>query len=481
MGQRMQQHIVVIGGGPGGYAAAVRAAQQGARVTLVEKDNLGGTCLNWGCIPSKILKETADRLMDAGRWSDFGIDLAGAPQLNLAALNDRKARIVETQRNGVAHLLARHKITHISGTARIDGPGQMVVAVHAGAPAVLEWDRLIIATGSRPAPLPGLPFDGTRVLSSDHALYPDRLPASLVIVGGGVIGCEFSSIYHAFGVAVTVVEALDRLLPLPSVDAGISKVLAREMKKKKIPFYVNRVVTGVHQSAGGLDIRLGPSSAAGASGGPGAAAIDLSAEAVLVCIGRRAGTDGLGLETIGAALDERGWIVADAAMRTTADGVFAIGDVLGPHRVMLAHVATAEGMVAAENATGGDRKLDYSAVPGAIFTSPEVATVGLTEAQAAAEGLDCRADTVQFRTIGKAQVIDEIAGEVKMISHRGTGKILGVHMIGPHVTDLIAEATLAVKTGCTVSELVDTIHAHPTLAEIMLETGLKALDRSLHG
>ncbi|MFH1984568.1 MAG: dihydrolipoyl dehydrogenase [Pseudomonadota bacterium] len=474
----MQQHIVVIGGGPGGYVAAVRAAQQGARVSIVERDNVGGTCLNWGCIPSKILKETADRLMDAGRWSDFGVDLDGAPRLNLPALNDRKARVIDAQRKGVAHLLARHKITCIAGTARIDGPGRVVVSPAEGEPMTLAWDRLILATGSVPTPLPGTPFDGERVWSSDHALYRERLPASLVIIGGGVIGCEFAAIYHAFGVAVTVVEALDRLLPLPSVDAGISKVLAREMKKKKIPFYVNRVVTDVHQSAAGLDIRLGPSPA---SGEPSAAAIDLSAEAVLVCIGRRAGTGGLGLESIGVAVDARGWIVADAAMRTTADGVFAIGDVLGPQRVMLAHVASAEGMVAAENATGGDRVLDYTAVPGAIFTSPEVATVGLTEAQAMAEGIDCRADTVQFRTIGKAQVIDEIAGEVKMISHRGTGKILGVHMIGPHVTDLIAEATLAVRTGCTTSDLVNTIHAHPTLAEIMLETGYKAVDQSLHG
>ena len=477
----MQQHIIVVGGGPGGYVAAVRAAQRGARVTLVEKGHVGGTCLNWGCIPSKILKETADRLTDAGRWASFGIDLGAAPRLNLPALNDRKKRVIDAQRKGIAHLLRQHGVEHIQGTAQIDGPGRLLVTTDAATPAALSWDRLIIATGSVPAPLPGLPFDGKRVLSSDDALYPERLPASLVVVGGGVIGCELACIYQAFGTAVTVVEALGRLLPLPSVDAAISKVLAREMKKQKIPFFINQVVTAAAPTGEGLHIDLGPSPFAGSQAGSGKGGAALAAEAMLVCIGRRAATAGLGLDTIGVALDDRGWVTADAAMRTSADGVFAIGDVLGPQRVMLAHVASAEGMVAAENAAGGDETLDYTAVPGAIFTSPEVATVGLTEVQAAEEGIDARADSVQFRTIGKAQVIDAIAGEVKMISERRTGRILGVHMIGPHVTDLIAEATLAVKTGCTAAQLVDTIHAHPTLAEIMLETGFKAMDRALHG
>jgi dihydrolipoamide dehydrogenase len=477
----MATRLTVLGGGPGGYVAAVRAAQLGAEVTLIENDALGGTCLNWGCIPSKILKATADRLHDTSRFAGFGIDLGGPPVLNLGALNARKEKVIAAQVKGISHLLAHHGITHINGTGRVEGPGRVVVDGPEASGVSVPWDRLVIATGSAPTSLPGLDLDGNRIISSNEALYLETLPQSMVIVGGGVIGCEFASIFDAFGVEVTVVEALDRLLPLPSVDADVSKVMAREMKKRKIKFHVSRVVEGVETGEDSFAVTIGPSPFSSAGGSTGASAQVIPTEVVLVCVGRSPNTVGLGLEIIGVETDDRGWIRADENMRTTAEHVYAIGDVLGPSKVMLAHVASAEGMAAVENAMGGDRAMDYRAVPGAIFTSPEVATVGLTEAEAAEEGIDARADTVQFRTVGKAQVIDEIAGMVKMISERNTGKILGVHMIGPHVTDLIAEGTLAIQTGCTVEQLVDTIHAHPTLAEVMLETGLKALDRSLHG
>jgi dihydrolipoyl dehydrogenase len=473
--------LTILGAGPGGYAAAVRAAQLGADVTLIEADHLGGTCLNWGCIPSKIMKATADRLEAVRQAPAFGIRIDPAPQIDLTVLNQRKAKVIGAQRTGIANLMKHHGVRCLRGRGRVAGRGRMTVSLTDGGTETVDWDRLLLATGSRPAGVPAFPFDGRRVISSNEALYLDALPESAVIVGGGVIGCEFAHIFSALGVRVTVVEALDRLLPLPSVDPDCAKVLLREMKKRKIACHLNRTVAAVAHEADSLRVTIGPSPVAANLKERDRAPVAVSAGMVLVCIGRAPNTDGIGLSGLGVAMDARGWIRADARMATNVDGVFAIGDVLGPERVMLAHVATAEGMVAAENILGGDRKMTYGAVPGAIFTTPEVADVGLTEAQAADQGIDARADTVLFRTLGKAQVIGEIAGQAKIVSRRSDGRVLGVHLIGPHATDLIAEGVLAVETGVSTEALARTIHAHPTLAEIMGETALKATDRTLHG
>ncbi|MBI9085856.1 MAG: dihydrolipoyl dehydrogenase [Desulfobacterales bacterium] len=473
--------LSIIGAGPGGYVAAVRAAQLGARVTLVEADHLGGTCLNWGCIPSKLMKATADRIEAVRQAPAFGVRLSGSPELDVAVLNQRKEKVIQTQRKGIAGLMAHHGVRCIQGRGRIQGPGQMAVSLADGTAETVNWDRLILATGSRPAPIPAFPFDGRRIISSNEALYLEAIPESVVIVGGGVIGCEFAYILSALGSQVTVVETLDRLLPLPSVDADCSKVLLREMKKQKIACHVNRTVTSMIPLDGSVRVAIGPSPLATDPKDRGRAPVELTASTVLVCIGRTPNTDDVGLETLGVETDARGWVCADGRMATRVDGVYAIGDVLGPDRVMLAHVASAEGMVAAENAMGGHRTMEYAAIPGAIFTSPEVATVGLTEAQAVAQGIDARADTVLFRALGKAQVIGELAGQAKIVSDRIAGRVLGVQLIGPHATELIAEGVLAVETGCTVGQLARTIHAHPTLAEIMSETAHKALGQTLHG
>jgi dihydrolipoamide dehydrogenase len=477
----MGLNIAILGAGPGGYVAAVRAAQLGADVTVVENDHVGGTCLNWGCIPSKLLKTAADRLVDIQHADLLGIDTDPNPTVDIAAVTDRKARVIDVQRKGIETLFKHHGIRHLHGRGAIAAAGRVAVMAPDGVTETVTYERLIIATGSRPLEIPAFPFDGERVISSNEALFLDDIPASIVIVGGGVIGCEFASILAAFGSRVTVVEALDRLLPLPAVDADCSKVLAREMKKRKIAFYVNRTVEAVDGSRDLLQVRIGPSPFAEHLTEKEKTPLDVEADQVLVCVGRTPNTDGIGLETLGVATDERGWIVADEHLQTNVADVFAIGDVLGPAKIMLAHVASTEGLAAAENALGGDRRMDYTAVPGAVFTVPEVGTVGLSEAQARETGAAVRADTVLFRTIGKAQVIGEIAGQAKIVSDTETGRILGVHIIGPHASDLIAEGTLAVRNGLTVDQLVGTIHAHPTLAEIMLETGLKALDRGLHG
>ena len=309
----------------------------------------------------------------------------------------------------------------------------------------------------------------------------EEVPESIVIVGGGVIGCEFACILSAMGAQVTVVEALDRMLPLPSVDASCSKVLEREMKKRKIKFYVNRVVETIESTDDGLRVTIGPSPFATNLKDKDKIPITMAAAQALVCIGRSPNTKAIGLSTIGVKTDAKGWIRVDERMQTAVPGVYAIGDVLGPDKVMLAHVASSEAMLAAENALGADRTMDYSAVPGAIFTMPEVACVGLSEAQAREQGIDVRSDAVLFRTIGKAQVIGELAGQAAIVSEVGSGKVLGVHIIGPHATDLLGEGTLAVANNLCVADIADTIHAHPTLAEVMLEVALKASDRALHG
>lgn len=477
----MTTRVTVLGAGPGGYVAAVRAAQLGAAVTVVESRQVGGTCLNRGCIPSKIMKTTADMLEKFHRADAFGIRTAGGAVPDLPKLMARKQSVLAAQIKGIEGLLAHHKITLIRGHARIAGPGRVSAVGVDGQAHDWGWDRLIIATGSRPLSVPAFAFDGRRILSSDHILNIEAVPESMVIVGGGVIGCEFACILSALGTEVVVVEALDRLLPLPSVDAGCSKVLEREMKKRRIKFYLNRVVESMVPTADGLLVSIGPSPFAADLKDKDKLPITAGVRQALVCIGRSPNTDAIGLSTIGVETDAKGWIPVDERLQTRVPDVYAIGDVLGPQKVMLAHVASTEGMLAAENAMGGDRRMDYAAVPGAIFTMPEVACVGLTAIQARQQGIDARADTVLFRAIGKAQVIGELAGQATIVSEAGSGTVLGVHMIGPHATDLLGEGALAVANHLGIGAIAGTVHAHPTLGEIMLETALKAAGRALHG
>ncbi|MEW5724111.1 MAG: dihydrolipoyl dehydrogenase [Thermodesulfobacteriota bacterium] len=476
----MSRNITILGAGPGGYVAALRAAQLGGRVTLIEKDKVGGTCLNRGCIPSKVMRATAEMLEGLGRAGEFGLVLEGAARADLAALVGRKNRVIEGQAREIHKLLGRHKIEYLEGAGRVLAPGLVGVDPAAGGGVEVPYDALILAPGSRPLPLPGLAFDGRGIISSDQALELTEAPGSLLVVGGGVIGCEFAFIYAALGSQVTVVEALDRPLPLPSIDEDCSKVIGREMKKRKIRFLAGRVVEGAEYAGDRVAAKIGPSPFLETPRKKEMAPERIEVDKVLVSVGRAPNTEDLGLERIGVELDRRGWIRADGRL-AAGPGVFAIGDVLGPERIMLAHVASHEGLTAAANACGGEEVMDYAAVPGAVFTSPEVADVGLTEAQARDRGLDFRADSVLFRNIGKAQALGSVDGLAKIVSERGGGKVLGVHIVGPHATDLIAEGVLAVRTGLTVSELAGTIHAHPTLAEVMFETALKALDRPLHG
>lgn len=477
----MSRRIAIIGAGPGGYVAAIRAAQLGAQVSIIEEENVGGTCLNWGCIPSKIMITTAKMVEKFQRAHEFGLKLGGKVSFDMQQLMARKAKVIQDQTKGILNLFHHHKINYLRGKAVIAGPGRAVVRSGDKEIEEVSWDKLIIATGTQPLDFPLFPFDGESILSSNHALSLTEVPQSIMILGGGVIGCEFACILSSLGSRVTLVEAMDRLLPLPSVDEDCSKVLQREMKKRKIKFLLKRTAQAFEHSNGKLRVTLTPSPFIADLTEKEKEPLFEEADKILACIGRKPNTAGLGLDKLGVRLDEKGWILVDEMMQTNAPDVFAIGDVLGPSKIMLAHVASTEGLVAAENAMGGNRTMAYDVVPGAIFTMPEVANVGVSESQARERGLNIRADSVLFRNLGKAQVVGEIAGEAKIVSDAETGGILGVHIIGPHATDLIAEGALAIKMGATAGDLAATIHAHPTLAEVMLEASFKSLDRSLHG
>jgi len=477
----MSVKIVILGAGPGGYVAAVRAAKMGAKVTLIESDQVGGTCLNRGCIPSKVMKVTAELLNHYKRSKEFGINVAGDAQLDMKALMVRKDTVVQTQASGILGLLKNNNINYLQGQAKITAPHQVEVQLQDGSISGLVYDKLIIATGSEPYEIPNMPFDGQTVLSSSDVLELSEIPQSMVIVGGGVIGCEFAFNFSSFGTKVTVVEGLDRVLPLPSVDEECSKVIAREMKKKKIKIILNRTVESVESHNEHLRISIAKSPFSTSPNNETVPPQMIEAEKILICVGRKPNTNGIGLEKAGVVLDPKGWIIVNEKMETSTNDIFAIGDVLGPPKIMLAHVASHEGIVAVENSMGGNKLMDYDVVPGAIFTTPEVANVGLTENQAKEKYDAVRADSVLFRHIGKAHVIGEIAGQVKIVSEEESGKILGVHIVGPHATDLIAEGTLALQKGCTVKELAETIHAHPTLSEAMMETAMKSAGMEIHG
>lgn len=473
--------LTVIGAGPGGYVAAIRAAQLGAKVTLIEAEKVGGTCLNWGCIPSKVLIHTANLLEKIHQADSMGIGIEGTVTLDLAGLMNRKNRVVNGQIKGILGLIKRHRIEHITGTAKISRPGRIMLTSGKHQGQEIAWERLIVAAGTKPLNLAAYPFDGDKIWSSNHALTMNTVPETALILGGGVIGCEFANILASLGTKVTLVEALDRLLPLPSVDAACSKVLQREMKKRRIAYHVNRTVSEYENDGDRLKVTLGPSPFLDNPTDAEKFPKTLTVDRMLVCIGRHPNSAELGLETLGVQVDAKGWINVDAYMQTNVENVYAVGDILGPSKVMLAHVASTEGIIAAENALGAKHRMDYHAVPGAIFTSPEVADVGLTEAQAKEKRIDYRAHSVLVRTLGKAQVLGELAGEVKIICEAGGGRVLGVHLVGAHATDLIAEGTLAVRQGLTIDDIAETIHAHPTLAEVMLEVAHKARGHAIHG
>ncbi|MBW2060079.1 MAG: dihydrolipoyl dehydrogenase [Deltaproteobacteria bacterium] len=473
--------VTILGSGPGGYIGAIRAAQLGAQVTLIENNNLGGTCLNRGCIPTKTLKATAEALETTHRLHEFGVVLEGEVRPDIQAIMNRKQKVVDTLVTGIRKIIDSYRIRFIEGTGYVMDPGRVRVQTKEGRSIEITGDKLILATGSNPLNYPDFPVDGQKIISSNEALLLDDIPEEMVIIGGGVVGAEFGFIFNALGTRVTIVEALDRVVGLPSVDPDSSRILAREMKKKKIKLFLNKTVIGSEDAPGHkVRLTLGPSPFLKEVKEKDKKEIVLEADRVLVSIGRELNTKNMGLEELGLELHPRDWIVANEKMETNIPDVYAVGDILGPEKIMLAHVASAEALTAVENCMGAQKVMNYDAVPTGIFTSPEMADVGLTEIQAQERGLNFRSDSFLFRGLGRPQAMGEITGQVKIISEAKTGKILGVHIIGPHATDLIAEATLAMKLGATTEDLASTIHVHPSLSEAVMEAAHAALDAPLH-
>lgn len=464
-------NIAIIGGGPGGYSAAIKAAQLGGSVTLIEKDHLGGTCLNWGCIPSKILKHAADSLALVQKAGDFGIQTGERPSLDIQALMQHKEKVLNTQRSGIEALLGKNGIRVVQGTAVISSSNSLAVTTANNEQSSIVYNRLIIAAGTRPQEI--FPADHAAILNSNDLLCLDSVPESIIIVGGGVIGCEFACILAAFGAEVTLVEAMPRILPLPGIDASVSKLLQREMKKQGIRILTGKTAEGLTVSPVGVRLEL----AAEANGTPAV----LEAQKAALCTGRTPLSADLGLEAAGVAAGPQGWISVNEAMETSVPGIYAIGDILGPEKIMLAHAATREGLVAAANAMGGNEIMRYDAIPSAVFTTPETASVGMTAASAADAGIAATTVQVNYRSLGKAHATGDIAGEAVLIVENGTETILGAHITGARASDLIAEAALAITAGLTIHNLTDTIHAHPTFAEILYEAGMKAAGTPLHG
>ena len=441
--------IVVIGGGPGGYVAAIRGAQKGGKVALVEKDRVGGTCLNRGCIPTKTLYYSAKHLITARHGERFGIKAEGGVTFDLAKAIARKDEVVEKLTGGVGQLLKANGVTVFDGTGYIEDPA--TVTVKGEAEATLKTKNIIIATGSEPALIPAFNIDGENVLTSTEALNLTELPESMLIIGAGVMGCEFASIYATFGTKITMVELMASLLPME--DKAVSRAVAKSFKGAGVDVHTGVSVESVTAGDGGVTTKLTDGT-------------EIVTEKVLVSIGRAFNSTGIGLEEAGVELD-RGAVVVNSRMETNVKGIYAIGDVVGG--MLLAHVASVEGGVAVNNALGGDEEMDYSCVPSGIFTEPEVATVGLKEVEAKEKGIDVSIGRFPYQGSGKALAMGEEDGFIQVLADPETDRVLGASIVGAHATDLIGEVALAVNMGCKVHDITETIHAHPTLPEIVLE------------
>jgi dihydrolipoamide dehydrogenase len=453
-------HLAILGAGPGGYVAAIRAAQLGARVTVIENQALGGVCLNWGCIPSKALLSVVELGDKAKKAKDFGIQLGGPVTYDPAVMVARKNKVVSTLVKGIATLFKTWNIEHVEGTGELLDARTIRVTKPDGTETRVVADGVIIATGSSWPNLPLFPIDGTQIITSKQALDLSRIPVSLLIVGGGVEGCEFASLYSGLGTQVTLVELVPRLLPLE--DEEISQMMERELKKRGVDIRTGVTVDQIVRQPDLVTAHLRDG-------------LSLNVEQVLVSVGRGFNSRGIGLEKAGVQVGTRGEIVVNERMETNVPGVYAIGDVVG--KAMLAHVASAQGKVAVENFMGRPRTIDYDVIPTGIFTLPEIGRVGLTEQQArdrcVAAGKDpqqsVKVGRFRYGGLGKAQATGDIQGLLKVVADAESDRILGVHILGAHAADLVHEAALAMHLGATVSRVAEMIHAHPTLAEGLME------------
>ena len=462
MASRLEYDIVVVGAGPGGYVAAIRAGQLGLKTAVVERDELGGICLNWGCIPSKALLRNADVVTLVKRAGEFGITYDNL-QVDYSKAIDRSRTVVTKLTRGVAHLLRKNKVDHIKGEARFTGAHTLTVTPSED---VLQAKNIIIATGARPRTIPSLPIDGEQVITSREALEQKDLPPSAVIVGGGAVGVEFASVYNAYGVNVTIVEMLPHILP--NEDEEISQQLERSLSRRGIALMTSSKVAGVTHNGNRTTLRV--------EGADGTA--EVQCDKVLVAIGVQGNVENLGLEKAGIST-EGGFIQIDAGMATGVPGVYAIGDVTG--KLLLAHAASAQGVFAVDTIAGLDPPaLSYQDMPKATYCSPQVASFGLTEREAREEGYDVKVGKFAFQASGKALTLGDTEGMIKLVTDAKYGEILGAHMIGAEVTELLAELSMTRMLEGTATELAWMVHAHPTLSETLKEAALAVRGQAIH-
>lgn len=452
--------VVVIGSGPGGYVAAIKAAQNGKNVAIVEKNFLGGSCLNVGCIPTKTLLANAQVMEKIHKAEEYGISV-GNVSFDFSKMKTRKDQVVEKIRKSLGGLLQSNKITIIHGKAEFMSPTELKVS---GAENLMvESENIIIATGSEPLDIPAFPCDHKRILNSSSILELTKLPKSLAIIGGGYIGCEFASLYAALGVQVTILEALPEILSLQGKAVGTA--LSNAFKKQGITIQTNVFVEGIEHSGEGVEVKL--------KGGE-----SLYADLALVSVGRKVNSSNLGLEKAGVKVSDKGAIKVNGKMQTNVPGIYAIGDVTG--EVLLAHVASHQGIIAASNIIGRPMDMHYNAVPAVIFTTPEIAIVGMTLEQAKAAGYDAVIGQFPFQALGKSIATIDTEGFAEVIIDKKTGQILGAQVVGHEAATLIAEMALAINNELTAECVADTIHAHPTVAEAWMEAALLALETPIH-
>ncbi len=459
--------VVIIGAGPGGYVAAIRAGTLGLKTALIEKDKkLGGTCLLRGCIPTKALLWTAELYSHILHAADFGIDLKN-PAINWGQAQKHKQKVVDKGAAGISFLMKKRGVTVFNGFGKIAGKGQVEVALEGGAKQTLQTKNIIIATGSEVKGLPNVPIDHKQVLSSDSILELAEIPKSLIVLGAGAVGTEFASIFNHVGTEVTLVEYLPRVLPIEDADA--SKEVEKHLRRRKIDILTGTKLEKVELTKDGVTALVDT----------GSEKKTLKAQLLLSAVGRAPVTKGIGLEKTNIQLEKNGTIKTDTMQRTTEPNVYAIGDVCPTP--MLAHVASAQGILAVEHIAGkAPPPLNYDRVPNATYCYPEVASVGLTEAKAKERGYDVKTGIFPFSAITKASISNEAIGMVKIVSDKKYDEVLGVHLVGPHATELLAEACVALKLETTTEELARTIHAHPTLSEIMHEAAELTLGHSIH-
>ncbi len=460
--------VIVIGGGPGGYVCAIRCGQLGLRTACVEKrPTLGGTCLNIGCIPSKALLLSSEKYAEArSHLAAHGV-IVGDVRLDLTGMMAHKDKVVHDNTTGVEYLFKKNKIDWLKGAGRIAGPGMVDVAGNGGV-QTHRTKSIVIATGSEVAPLPGVEIDEQRIVSSTGALALPAVPEHLIVIGGGYIGLEMGSVWQRLGARVTVVEFLDRILP--GMDGEVSKQMQRILGRQGMKFKLSTKVTGAKQTNTGVALTIEPAK--------GGTAETLDGDVVLMSIGRRPFTDGLGLENLGMTLDERGRVWTDGHFQTSVPGVYAIGDVIaGP---MLAHKAEEEGVAVAELLAGQSGHVNYGAIPGVVYTAPEAAQVGLTEEQLKDRGIAYKAGKFPFSANGRARAMNAIDGFVKILADARTDRVLGVHILGAEAGTIIAECALAMEFGASAEDIARTCHAHPTLNEAVKEAALAVDGRPLH-